>query len=169
MDRNTNQSASEEEYLKEFLEVRDKNFKRLMQNRSIIREDFEHRMKKLEVERDEELQRNYAQLQQLGMPEDQMPLPPENEEQRQRRIAHGKPRKLTETEIKRVLQELMEPKKLYTASQLIGFLQICYKDFSEFYQKHGHNNSAKNPPFLFGKNDFRWREYKLWEPSDVES
>ena len=169
MEINPSQYSNDQVDLSDFLKIRDKKFGDLMRNRAFIREDFYHRMKKLEAERDAELQRNYSQLQQLGMPEEQMPLPPEDEEQKQKRSADGKPRKLTDTEIKRVLQEMMEPKKLYTASQLIGFLQICYKDFSEFYQKHGHNNAHKNPPFLFGKNDFRWREYKLWEPSDVES
>lgn len=170
MDSNTDQSAREKVDLTDFLKVREENFQRLMWNRASIREDFEQRIKLLELERDAKLQENYALLQQLGMPEDQLPLPPENEEIKQSRLAEGAPRKLSETEIKRVLREMMELDKDYTANQLLGFLQISYKDFSEFYQKNGLKMDAKNPPdpknppFLLGRGMFKWRTYLLWHP-----
>lgn len=154
MDSESNQAKSEEIDLTDFLKVRSEKFDRLMRNRALIREDYEHRIKMLELDRDAELQKNFALIQQLGMPEDQLPLPPENEEIKQSRLADGAPRKLSETEIKRVLREMMELDKTYTANQLIGFLQISYKDFSEFYQKN-------NPTFLIGEGKFKWRTYRL--------
>jgi hypothetical protein len=172
MDSNSDQSASEKMDLTDFLKVREENFQRLMWNRASIREKYEHDIKLLEMERDAKLQENYALLHQLGMPEDQLPLPPENEEIKKSRLAEGFLRKLSETEIKRVLREMMESKKFYIANQLIGFLQISYKDFSEFYQKHGHDEDdenppdVQNPPFLLGKGQYKWRKYRLWEPTD---
>jgi hypothetical protein len=153
--------------LSDFLKIRDENFRRLMGNRALLREKYENSIRMLEIERDSKLQENYALLQQLGIPEEQMPLPPENEEMKKSRLTDGTLRKLSETEIKRVLQEMMEPEKLYTANQLLGFLQTSYKDFSEFYQKHGQDEddenppNATNPPFLFGKGKFKWRKYRL--------
>ena len=173
MDSNSDQSASEKMDLTDFLKVREENFQRLMWNRASIREKYEHDIKLLEMERDAKLQENYALLHQLGMPEDQLPLPPENEEIKKSRLAEGVLRKLSETEIKRVLREMMELDKDYTANQLLGFLQISYKDFSEFYQKHGHNidpqnpPNPQNPPFLLGRGMFKWRMYLLWHPNAV--
>ena len=157
-------TSKEEDSIKEFFEVRDKNFKRLMSSRASIRKDFDDCMKKLLEDVDSKLQENYKLLQQLGMSEDKMPLPPENNQNRIKRIADGKQRKLNETEIKRVLNEMMEPRKFYTSNQLIDFLQISYKDFSEFYQKNGQDQDEKNlndKPFLFGKGKFKWRKYYL--------
>jgi len=168
MDSDKTQITSKEVDLSDFLRIRNENFQRLMWSRASIREDFEHRIKMLERERDAELEKNYALLQQLGMPEELMPLPPENEEIKKSRLDKGDPRKLNDTEIKRVLREMMRPKKLYTASQLIGFMQVTYKDFSQFYQKYSHTNDAKNPPFLYGEGDLRWRRYRLWEPRDSQ-
>jgi hypothetical protein len=157
-------TSKEEDSIKEFFEVRDKNFKRLMSSRASIRKDFDDCMKKLLEDVDSKLQENYKLLQQLGMPEDKMPLAPESNQNRIKRIAEGKERKLNENEIKRVLNEMMEPKKLYTSNQLIDFLQISYKDFIEFYQKNGQDEDDKNlidKPFFFGKGKFKWRKYIL--------
>ena len=93
MDSNTDQSASEKVDLTDFLKVREENFQRLMWNRAFLREKYEHDIKLLELERDAKLQENYALLQQLGMPEELMPLPPENEEIKKSRLADGAPRK----------------------------------------------------------------------------
>jgi hypothetical protein len=159
--------TKEEDGIKEFFELRDKNFKRLMASRKSIRDAFEQSMKKLIADSDAKLKENYNLLKQLGIPEDQMPLPPEDNEIRKKRIVDGKKRKLNETEIKRVLSEMMEPKKFYTSNQLIDFLQIIYKDFSEFYQKYGQNEEdknlvdKKNPPFLYGKGTLKWRKYRI--------
>jgi hypothetical protein len=156
--------------LSDFLKVRDQKFKSLLAERAWIRESFDHEIQKKERERDAKLMENFALIQQLGIPEDQLPLPPENEEIKKSRLAEGALRKLSETEIKRVLREMMELDKTYTANQLLGFLQISYKDFSEFYQNHGHNIDPKNPvdpqnpPFLLGRGKFKWRMYLLWHP-----
>ena len=166
MESDTNQSASQEIDLTNFLRVRDENFHRLMQSRTSIRERYQHDIHLLEMERDAKLMENFALLQKLGIPEDEMPLPPENEEIKKSRLADGAPRKLSDTEIKRFLKERMELGKTYTANQLVGLLEISYKDFSEFYQKFSHDNEFKNPPFLFGKGKFKWRTYRLWEPTD---
>jgi hypothetical protein len=159
-------TIEEEDGIKEFFELRDKNFKRLMSNRASIRKNFEGCMKKLLEDLDVKLQENYKLLQQLGMPEEQMPLAPESNQNRIKRIAEGKERKLSEMEIKRVLNEMMEPKKFYVSSQLIDFLQISYKDFIEFYQKNGQDQDDKNlidKPFFFSKGKNKWRKYRINE------
>lgn len=172
MDSNPSPAPSQPVDLSDFLKVRDEKFQSLMRERAWIRERYEHDIKRLEMERDAKLMENFALLQQLGMAEDQMPLPPENEEVKKSRLAEGAPRKLSDTEIKRFLKEMMELGKTYTANQLVRLLEVSYKDFSEFYQKNGHDKDDKTPPdpqkppFLLGKGKFKWRTYRLWEPTD---
>ena len=51
--------TKEEDGIKEFFELRDKNFKRLMASRKSIRDTFEQSMKKLIADSDAKLKENY--------------------------------------------------------------------------------------------------------------
>lgn len=119
--------------LEQLEKLKRKTFKELMSQRSWILEDHALRVKLLEQERDRLLLENFGKMVSLGITEDELPLPPENAEEKAKRLAQKVMyRKLKEEEIKRVLREVMRPNEKYTAAQLLQHLEISYKDWMGF-------------------------------------
>ena len=93
--------------LEQLEKLKKETFRGLMSQRTWILEDHAHDLKKLDDERDQRLRDNYAKMVSLGIPEEELPLPPENSEKKAARLAEKVMfRKLKEEEIKRVLREV---------------------------------------------------------------
>ena len=119
--------------LEQLEKLKKETFRGLMSQRTWILEDHAHDLKKLDDERDQRLRDNYAKMVSLGIPEEELPLPPENSEKKAARLAEKVMfRKLKEEEIKRVLREVMRPNENYTAAELLQHLEISYKDWMGF-------------------------------------
>ena len=128
-------------------------FEQLKIQRRWILEDFAQKLQVLEKGRDALLNENIQKMVAIGIPSDDLPLPPENEEGK-KALAHGLTRKLDDSQIRRVLKEIMKPDEEYPSSYLIQNLRIAYKDWIDFCKRNV-------PAFLSVDGKNKWRVYKL--------
>jgi hypothetical protein len=128
-------------------------FEQLKIQRRWILEDFAQKLQVLEKGRDALLNENIQKMVAIGIPSDDLPLPPENEEGK-KALAHGLTRKLDDSQIRRVLKEIMKPDEEYPSSYLIQNLRIAYKDWIDFCKRNV-------PAFLSVDGKNKWRVYRL--------
>ena len=139
--------------LGELERLKREGFEQLKNQRRWILKDFAQKLQVIEKERDTLLNENIQKMEAIGIASDDLPLPPENEEGRNS-LAHGLTRKLDDSQIRRVLKEIMKPDEEYPSSYLIQHLRIAYKDWIDFCKRNV-------PSFLAVDGKNKWRVYKL--------
>jgi len=133
--------------------LKQERFEQLKNQRRWILKDFAQKLQAIEKERDALLNENIQKMVAIGIPSDELPLPPESEESK-KALAHGLTRKLDDSQIRRVLKEIMKPDEEYPSSYLIQNLRIAYKDWIDFCKRNV-------PSFLAVDGKNKWRVYKL--------
>lgn len=138
--------------LEQFRDLQRQSFSALLEQRKWLLSHYAKQIRALENQRDSELAENILQMKNLGIREDELPVPPMNQEDREA-VKMGVNRKLTNSQIKQGLKECMELNREYPSSYLLSHLHISYQDLKEFL--------AANPDFITTKGKNKWRTYMI--------
>ncbi len=138
--------------LADFLQIRRQSFNKLLEQRQWLLNHYATKILALENQRDFDLAENILQMRNLGISEEELPIPPMTQEEREA-VRMGVTRKLTNPQIKQGLLECMQRDREYPSSYLLSHLQISYQDLKAFLDA--------NPDFISASGKNKWRTYKI--------
>jgi len=138
--------------LERFKQLQRQSFNSLLEQRKWLIQYYATQIRTLEDQRDTELAENIKLMRNLGIGDDELPVPPMTSEEREA-TKLGVTRKLTHHQIKQGLLECMEQGRDYPSSFILAHLHISYQDLKDFV--------AANPDFITSQGKNKWRTYKI--------